>query len=686
MTLCALAVALPLASSPAAAQSLINGGVVSGAISPVGDVDTYTFDANAGEGVQLQMADTGQTTFIPLMWLYSPTGALLQAVNGQDVAAIYLAAPSTGTYTLEVSDWTQNGTGDYDIHYTRAPGANEHGALINGGSVSGTIDLGDLDSYTFDVQAGEFIQLQMADIGQTAFIPLMRLYSPTGAFLQAANDQDVAAIFLAAQSTGTYTLVVSGWIPSGTGDYAIHYTRAPGANEHGALINGGFVSGTIDLGDLDSYTFDVQAGESIQLQMADIGQTAFIPLMRLYSPSGAFLQAANGQEVAAISLAAQSTGTYTLVVSDWIQSGTGNYEIHFTHRPGANEGGALINGGFVSGTIDLGDLDSYTFDAQAGESVQLQVADLGQTTFIPLMRLYSPTGALLQAANGQDVAAIYLPAQSTGIYTLVVSAWIVSGTGDYAIHYTRAPGANEGGKLVHGDLVSGTIELGDLDSFTFNAYLGEDIELQMTEVNGTSLYPLMRLYGPSGTFLQAANGANVATIAHTAPATGTYTVVLSDWTLDGTGDYGLSLSRGVSTYCTAGTTASGCTSQMSAYGDPSASAPSGFLVRATGGEGNMIGIFFFGTSGQTAIPWGSSSSFLCVLPPIERTPAAHGGGTNGSCDAAASLDFNNLITLDPAVAPPVGSLVQFQYWFRDPANPSNQGSSMSDALEFTLQP
>jgi len=140
------------------------------------------------------------------------------------------------------------------------------------------------------------------------------------------------------------------------------------------------------------------------------------------------------------------------------------------------------------------------------------------------------------------------------------------------------------------------------------------------------------------------------------------------------------------TYCTPGTTASGCTATISGSGDPSASAGSGFAVSATAAEGNKQGLFFFGTNGRQASSWGNGTSYQGVVPPVKRTPMQTGSGTAGQCDGTFSIDFNELITTYPWKAPGAGATVQIQCWFRDPGNTSNQSTSLSDALEFMLCP
>ena len=140
-------------------------------------------------------------------------------------------------------------------------------------------------------------------------------------------------------------------------------------------------------------------------------------------------------------------------------------------------------------------------------------------------------------------------------------------------------------------------------------------------------------------------------------------------------------------YCTAGTTASGCNAKMSSTGTPSASSPSGFVVKCTGSEGNKPGLFYFGTNGRQANPWGSGPSFQCVVPPVMRTPLQHGVGAKGTCTGMFTYDLNfHWNVFKPWQNPGAAAVVQVQTWFRDPDNTSNQTTSLSNALELVVCP
>jgi len=139
-------------------------------------------------------------------------------------------------------------------------------------------------------------------------------------------------------------------------------------------------------------------------------------------------------------------------------------------------------------------------------------------------------------------------------------------------------------------------------------------------------------------------------------------------------------------YCTAGTSASGCQALISTTGTPSATAASGFTLQTSNVEGSKDGLYFFGANGRQANAWGNGTSFQCVVPPVKRGGLLAGSGTAGACDGSLSQDLNARWQARPAQNPGVGTLVQAQLWYRDALNTSNQTTSLSNAVEFTVQP
>jgi hypothetical protein len=140
-----------------------------------------------------------------------------------------------------------------------------------------------------------------------------------------------------------------------------------------------------------------------------------------------------------------------------------------------------------------------------------------------------------------------------------------------------------------------------------------------------------------------------------------------------------------STYCTAGTTSGGCQALISAIGTSSATAATGFFLRATNVEGNKNGLAFYGASGGQANPWGATSSYQCVVPPVTRDATQSSTGTTGQCDGTFSTDLNARWTAKPAHNPGAGAVVNAQYWFRDPAGPPPD-TALSNGITWTVCP
>jgi hypothetical protein len=140
-------------------------------------------------------------------------------------------------------------------------------------------------------------------------------------------------------------------------------------------------------------------------------------------------------------------------------------------------------------------------------------------------------------------------------------------------------------------------------------------------------------------------------------------------------------SGSVSTYCTGKLNSQGCVPAITFSGAPSASAGSGFLVRANLLLPSVPALYFYSKSGPATGPF--QGGVLCVAAPLVRTPVTMSGGA-GPCSGSLALDFNAWIAsgADPSLG--AGSAVWMQAWSRDPASPST--TSVSDALRFEVCP
>ncbi len=142
-------------------------------------------------------------------------------------------------------------------------------------------------------------------------------------------------------------------------------------------------------------------------------------------------------------------------------------------------------------------------------------------------------------------------------------------------------------------------------------------------------------------------------------------------------------------YCTSGTTSSGCNALIAASGQPSASFANPCTITVTAVEGQRSGIVFYGLQALPQ-PWcgaGVGSSFLCVKPPTQRSFPQNSNGASNTCSGQLMLDWNAFQQAFPgSLGAPwsSGDKVYLQAWFRDPA--SCRTTSLSDGLELTYRP
>jgi hypothetical protein len=133
-------------------------------------------------------------------------------------------------------------------------------------------------------------------------------------------------------------------------------------------------------------------------------------------------------------------------------------------------------------------------------------------------------------------------------------------------------------------------------------------------------------------------------------------------------------------YCPAGQSADPvCTPSISISGIARVGAASGCTIAAGHVPGQRMGLVFYGLSGASQVPWGTSYS--CVTPPRQRTPAQSSGGNAGLCDGAIGVDFNSWLHAngDPLT---LGTVVWAQVWYRDPA--AVKATNFSNAVRFMM--
>src|SRR5438445_505556 len=269
--------------------------------------------------------------------------------------------------------------------------------------------------------------------------------------------------------------------------------------EGGPMTNGVMHTGTIDVGDLDAWTFTANAGDNVVVRMGETtNNSGLVPWLRLYGPNGALLNNNFSSTAAEVTVRATNSGTFLILVSDGNAGvlGSGRYRLNLvkTGDPiiisAGDEGGPMTNGVMHTGTIDVGDLDPWTFAANAGDNIIVRVGETNSgSSLAPWVRLYGPNGVLVNDTFGSVAAEVFLKATNNGAFIVVAAdatAGLV-GSGPYRLTLAKtgdaivtSPG-DEGGPMNGSGLYNGTIDLGDLDLWSFDACAGDNIFLRMDE-------------------------------------------------------------------------------------------------------------------------------------------------------------------------------------------------------------
>jgi len=565
------------AAHEAAAQGTLSSGETgTGSILAGGGTTTWTFTANAGDAWVVRIGELTQSGALsPRIRVYSPSAVLLDWGFGAVAAEAAGTAPASGTYTIEVGDnagTTASGTYQLSLalsgHAVSVPVGDEGGALTNGQRHTGALGVGELDVWTVSANAGDAIVVRAGELSPgSSLTPQVRLYSPTGTLLDWGYGAAAAHATATAPVSGEYLVVASDYSSgfAGSGGYQLTLACSGASvttlegDEGGALGNGELHSGLVDVGDLDAWTVTLAVDEAVVVRMGETTSgSALTPQLLLYSPTGVLLDWGYGAAAAEVVARATVAGQYLVVAADYSSgfAGSGGYRLSMARTGAAvavsagDEGGPLGNGLMPTGAALVGELDAWTFSANAGDAFVVRMGEVvPASSLTPQLRVYSPAGVLLDWGYGAAAAEVVGTAPATGEYLVVVSDYSsgFAGSGEYRLTLARsaAPFAttagDEGGPLVPG-LSFGALPPGDLDLWSLDAIAGQALIATMEEtVIGSPLTPQLRLYSPAGVLLDWSYGSSRAQVSANAPMDGSYLVVASDYSsgFAGSGGYRL---------------------------------------------------------------------------------------------------------------------------------------------------
>lgn len=432
------ALSLQRLNNPATATTLSFGQTQLATIAVAAEFGTYTFTGISNDKVLVRMGSSG-SGLTPHLRLYKPDGTSL-CENYSYSAALDLAPcilPTSGQYTLVVSDYAGVDTGGYGVIVQRLNSPGNTSPLAFGQTTLATISApGEVDTYSFTAAAADTLVVRMGS-ASSVLAPHIRMYGPDGVKLCETYSYSPAIDTggCLAPSNGAYKVLVNDYNGADSGSYGISLQRVNNPSQPQALAFGQLQ--TTDLiapGQLATYTFAANSGDTVLLRMGGTSNGIY-PQMRVFAANGTMICNANGypSAVEIPGCILPSAGVFSVLVNDYNHSTTGSYGLTLQrlNNPG-NATSLLINQIATDAISAPGQFATYTFATKANSTVRVRMSSPYGGVY-PSIRLYGPDGVLLCQASGYygvvETDRCVLPSDST--YTVVAANYNGAGSGNY---------------------------------------------------------------------------------------------------------------------------------------------------------------------------------------------------------------------------------------------------------------
>ncbi|UCF78197.1 MAG: T9SS type A sorting domain-containing protein [Candidatus Eiseniibacteriota bacterium] len=526
------------------------------AIDPYGDMDAFVFVGDVGDSVIIKVHRVSGT-FYPELEVFSPAGSLVEIVwgSGPNQRIYDFSLPDSGSYTLFVSDHTGDRLGEYWVslqcrqHVRASADVIVYDSLTDGL----LIDMyGDMDAYAFEGAAGDSVIIQMHKVSG-GMVPKIELFAPNDGLVEETGGSSHETIVdYSLPYSGTYMLFASDNAGDETGEYWLTLQCRQHVRASADTIAYDSVTDTLSIdpyGDLDAFVFTGDVGDSVIIQVHRVSGT-FYPQLELFAPDGGLAADVwgSGPNKSISDFALPDSGSYTLFVSDYYGYRTGDYWVSLQCRQQVRAtADTLVYDSLTEGLVidPYGDLDAYVFDGAAGDSVIIQMHRVSGSLAARL-ELFAPNDSLVEETGGtshETIVDYQLP--YSGTYTLFARDNAGDKTGEYWLTLQCRQHVKASADTIVYDSVTDPLlidQYGDLDAFVFVGDVGDSVIIQVHRVSGT-FYPRLELFGPNDSLVKNVwgAGANKRIEDYPLPDSGSYTLFVSDYTGDKTGEYWVSL-------------------------------------------------------------------------------------------------------------------------------------------------
>jgi len=488
--------------------ALTLGETVTANIGEPGEIDIYTFDGTAGEGVYFDGLDENFTNINAR--LLSPSGESL--FNwGTDSNSNPITLRETGTYQLIVNPSGET-TGNYSFRLLDIAAETE---LELDTPITATLDPGlETDIYQFVGTAEQRLYFDsLASVSGADWY----LYGPNNQFV---NSNSLGFDFeVQLPGDGLYTLAIEGFSPDSTVDYSFQVVTPERTTA--ALTLGETITASIaEAGEEDIYTFSGTPGQRLYFDGLDDNNSSINA--QLLTPSGnSLFNGSTNNNSDPLTLI--ETGIYQLIINPSSET-TGDYSFRLLDIGAETE---LELDTTITATLDPGlATDIYQF---VGTTEQRLYFDSLASVSGASWRLYGPNNQFINSDSLGFDFEVQLPGD--GLYTLVLEGYTPSGTINYSFQVITSE--RNSTALTLGETVADSIdEPGEVDIYTFSGTAGQRLYFDGLD-NNSNLS--VQLWSPTGS-----NLSNFTTNRDGTPLplieTGTYELII-DPSGDTTDDY-----------------------------------------------------------------------------------------------------------------------------------------------------
>ena len=436
----------------------------------------------------------------------------------------------------------------------RAPAA-DNVPIVPGECKTGEILVGEQDVYALSANAGDVLTI-FVGVASGSLDPQVELQGPDGAVVSTdwgSSSAEIEAVKVT--MTGTYLILVRDHYGQYTGAYGLTVITNPGPNpgdeDADDIVAGQYKTADIATGDMDVYSYQAKAGDVLTI-FVGVANGNLDPQVELQGPDGAVVSTEWGSSSAVIeAVKVTATGTYLILVRDHYGQYAGAYGLTVITNPGPNPGdedaGNIIAGQYKTANITAGDVDAYSYQARAGDTLTIFVG-VANGSLDPQVELHGPDGVVVSTEWGSSSAEIEAAkVTATGTHLILVRDHYGQYTGAYGLTVITNPGPNpgdgDGWAIRSGQYAIANIVPGDMDAYNFWANAGDAVTI-VVDVNSGSLDPQVELHSPDGAIVSTDWGSSSAEInAAEVAVTGTHLIVIRDHYGTYAGQYILSFGR-----------------------------------------------------------------------------------------------------------------------------------------------